>query len=74
MGPRLREDDSEEDDDVNNNTDTAPIDILETLLRQRYSCRAFLPEPVPRATIDRVLMMMAGQLRKAFRASDVVGR
>jgi len=26
------------------------------------------------ATIDRVLMMMAGQLRKAFRASDLVGR
>jgi nitroreductase len=33
----------------------APIDTFETLLRDRYSCRAFLPEPVPRATIDRVL-------------------
>jgi diguanylate cyclase (GGDEF)-like protein len=30
--------------------------------------------PEQGATIDRVLMMMAGQLRKAFRASDVVGR
>ena len=30
--------------------------------------------PEQEATIDRVLMMMAGQLRKAFRASDVVGR
>ena len=26
------------------------------------------------ATIDRILMTMAGQLRKSFRASDVVGR
>jgi nitroreductase len=33
----------------------ASIDIFETLLRERYSCRAFLPGPVPRATIDRVL-------------------
>jgi diguanylate cyclase (GGDEF)-like protein len=30
--------------------------------------------PEQEATIDRVLMMMAGQLRKSFRASDVVGR
>jgi diguanylate cyclase (GGDEF)-like protein len=30
--------------------------------------------PEQQATIDRVLMMMAGQLRKAFRASDLVGR
>src|ERR1700733_8952957 len=33
----------------------APIDILETLFRERYSVRAFKPEPVPRETIDRVL-------------------
>jgi nitroreductase len=33
----------------------APIDVLETLLRERYSVRAFKPEPVPRETIDRVL-------------------
>lgn len=30
--------------------------------------------PEQDATIDRVLMMMAAQLRKAFRASDLVGR
>src|SRR3954467_5494460 len=33
----------------------APIDVLETLLRERYSVRAFKPEPVPRETIARVL-------------------
>jgi nitroreductase len=54
MGPRLRGDDIEKDADVTDTT-TAPIDILETLLRERYSVRAFKPEPVPRATIDRVL-------------------
>ncbi len=32
-----------------------PIDIVEDLLRQRHSCRAFLPKPVPRDTIERVL-------------------
>jgi nitroreductase len=31
------------------------IGVLEELLRERFSCRAFLPESVPRATIDRVL-------------------
>src|SRR3954451_21087208 len=36
-------------------TEQAPIDILEALLRERYSVRAFKPEPVPRATIERVL-------------------
>jgi nitroreductase len=36
-------------------TDTAPIDVLETLLAARHSCRAFRPEPVPRATIERIL-------------------
>jgi nitroreductase len=54
MGPRLRGDDIERDADVTDNT-TAPIDVLEALLRERYSVRAFKPEPVPRATIDRVL-------------------
>lgn len=34
---------------------SAPIDVLEQLLAQRYSCRAYRPEQVPRATIDRVL-------------------
>src|SRR5215475_1677614 len=32
-----------------------PIDILEDLLAARFSCRAFLPKPVPRATIERIL-------------------
>jgi nitroreductase len=36
-------------------TDTAPIDILEDLLSSRFSCRAYKPEQVPRATIERVL-------------------
>ena len=31
------------------------IGVLEELLGERYSCRAFLPQPVPRATIDRIL-------------------
>jgi nitroreductase len=34
----------------------APIDVLEHLLRDRFSCRAYKPEPVPRAIIDRVLV------------------
>jgi nitroreductase len=34
---------------------TTPIEILEHLLTERYSCRAFRPEPVPRPTIDRIL-------------------
>jgi nitroreductase len=32
-----------------------PISTLETLLADRYSCRAYKPDPVPRATIDRIL-------------------
>lgn len=31
------------------------IGVLEQLLGERFSCRAFLPEPVPRATIERIL-------------------
>ena len=31
------------------------IGVLEELLRERYSCRAFLSDPVPRAIIDRIL-------------------
>ena len=30
---------------------------LETWLRERHSCRAFLPEPVPRAVIERILAL-----------------
>src|SRR5438477_1419170 len=32
-----------------------PIEVLEQLLAERYSCRAFKPDPVPRATIERLL-------------------
>lgn len=38
--------------------DTDPTDgaaFLLQLATERYSCRGFLPEPLPRATIDRVL-------------------
>ena len=35
--------------------DAAPADVLGTLLAQRYSCRGFLPQPVPRTTIERIL-------------------
>src|ERR1700710_3027417 len=31
------------------------IGVLEELLNERFSCRAFKPDPVPRATIDRIL-------------------
>src|ERR1700746_969650 len=31
------------------------IGVLEELLGERYSVRAFLPKPVPRDTIDRLL-------------------
>jgi nitroreductase len=31
------------------------IDVLEELLSERFSCRAFRPEPVPRLTIERIL-------------------
>jgi nitroreductase len=32
-----------------------PIEVLEELLARRYSCRAFKPDQVPRATIERLL-------------------
>lgn len=31
------------------------IGVLEELLNERYSCRAFRPDPVPRPTIERIL-------------------
>ena len=31
------------------------FDTLSTLLHTRYSCRAFLPEPLPRSTIEAIL-------------------
>jgi nitroreductase len=36
-----------------NNADA--IDVLERLLGERYSCRAFKPDPVPRAVIERIV-------------------
>lgn len=35
--------------------DDAAFDALSNLLHTRYSCRAFLPESVPRVTIERIL-------------------
>src|SRR6195256_6648880 len=35
--------------------DTSRIGVLEELLNERYSVRAFLPQEVPRQTIDHVL-------------------
>ncbi|ABD87753.1 nitroreductase [Rhodopseudomonas palustris] len=35
--------------------DTAPIDVLESLLAQRYSCRAYKTDQVPREIIERIL-------------------
>jgi nitroreductase len=32
-----------------------PISVLEQLMAARFSCRAFMPEPVPRAVIERIL-------------------
>jgi nitroreductase len=40
---------------VSANQEQEPIEVLETLLGERYSCRAFRPDPVPRATIERTL-------------------
>jgi nitroreductase len=37
------------------NAQRQPIDVLEDLLAARFSCRAFLPQPVPRPTIDHIL-------------------
>ena len=36
-------------------TDAAPIDTLERLLADRFSCRGFRPDPVPRPIIERLL-------------------
>jgi nitroreductase len=34
---------------------TGDVAVLARLLAERYSCRAFLPQPVPRATIEQLL-------------------
>ncbi len=40
---------------MDSKTGLAPIDVLEELLSERFSCRAFLPKPVPRPAIERIL-------------------
>jgi len=42
-------------DSIVENSTQEPIDVIEDLLAARFSCRAFLPEPVPRATVERIL-------------------
>lgn len=34
---------------------TSPADVLDELLATRWSCRAFLPDPVPREVVEQVL-------------------
>jgi nitroreductase len=43
-------------DSASTSQEQQPIDVLEDLIGQRFSCRAFLPQPVPRATIERILV------------------
>lgn len=43
-------------DDDNDDIGLA-LPILAELLNDRYSCRAYRPQPVPRASIDRILAM-----------------
>lgn len=38
-------------------TDAADDETLDRLLSQRYSCRAFRPDPVPQDTIERILFL-----------------
>ena len=40
---------------MDSETETMRIGVLEELLNERYSCRAFRPDPVPRPSIDRIL-------------------
>ena len=40
---------------MDNKVDNAPIAVLEDLLGERYSCRAYQPDPVPRPIIERML-------------------
>ena len=43
-------------DSIAANNAQQPIDVIDDLLAARFSCRAFLPKPVPRATIERILL------------------
>jgi nitroreductase len=40
---------------MDSEAETTRIEVLEDLFNERYSCRAFRPDPVPRPTIDRIL-------------------
>lgn len=42
---------------ADNANDAQPDAALEEWLLARHSCRAFLPQPVPRATIERILTL-----------------
>ncbi|WP_199778223.1 nitroreductase [Achromobacter spanius] len=42
---------------TNNANDALPDTALEDWLLARHSCRAFLPQPVPRATVERILTL-----------------
>lgn len=44
-------------DNTKNANDALPDAALEDWLLARHSCRAFLPQPVPRATIERILTL-----------------
>lgn len=35
--------------------DTSRADVLDSLLRDRYSCRGFRPDPVPQPVLDRIV-------------------
>jgi len=38
------------------NSNSEHYDVLNNVLRERYSCRGFLSDCVPRATIERILV------------------
>ena len=40
----------------NGNSNSEHYDVLNNVLRERYSCRGFLSDCVPRATIERILV------------------
>ena len=48
-------------------------DVLEDLLASRYSCRGFKPDPVPRATIERILGVVRAVVRATIVRRVVVG-
>lgn len=40
-----------------NTASEAEVEVFARLLNERYSCRGFLPQPVPRAVIERILTL-----------------